>query len=96
MCKNGCCKKGCCGKKISKVLLIVGGFNWGLVGLGMLLNKSWNLVNMIFGSMPTVEGIIYLLVGISAVMLIIGCKCKKCSTGCEGGSCGSMPTEPKM
>jgi hypothetical protein len=97
MCKEGCCKKGCMGKKISKVLVIVGGLNWGLVGIGMMINKSWNLVNMIFGSMPTLEAIIYILVGASAVMLILCCKCKKCIVGkCGGGYCGSMPAEPKM
>ena len=86
------CKKGCICKKIAKILVIFGGLNWGLVGLGLLLNKDWNLVHAILGSMPSLEAIIYLLVGISAVMLIIRCKCKKCS----GGSCATAPVESKM
>jgi uncharacterized membrane protein YuzA (DUF378 family) len=91
MCKEGCCKKSCICKIIAKILVIVGGLNWGLVGLGMLLGKAdaWNLVKMIFGSMPTVEAIVYLLVGIAAIMLIVGCKCKKC----PGGVCSPAPEQ---
>jgi hypothetical protein len=86
MCCNSNCKGCMClTGKISKWLLIIGGLNWGLVGVGMLLNSmsSWNLVYMIFGSMPMIESIVYILVGASAVMYLIGCKCKKCS----GGTC---------
>jgi uncharacterized protein len=80
-CKGG---KGCClGNVIAKVLVIIGGINWGLVGLGMLLGKAnWNVVNLILGSMPVLEAIIYILVGISALMMIFGCKCGKCKGGC--------------
>ena len=79
MCKN--CS--CVGMIIAKVLVIIGGVNWGLVGLGMLLGKAdgWNVVKMIFGSMPVLEGIIYVLVGIGALMMIFGCKCGKCKDG---------------
>ena len=79
--------KGCGPIKIAKWLVIIGGLNWGLVGVGMLLGSSWNLVNLIFGSMPIVEAIIYVLVGIAAVVKIFGCKCKKCDK-CQGGVCG--------
>ena len=76
---------------VAKVLLIVGGVNWGLIGLGMLLGGgmySWNVVSMIFGFMPALEALVYLLVGVSAVMYIFGCRCKKCRTHvCE--SCGT-------
>ncbi len=95
MCKegicSGMCKKGhCTPAVVGKILVIVGGVNWGLVGLGMLLGSmsSWNLVGMIFGSMPVVEAIVYLLVGISAVMMIFGCKCGKCKEMCKDGTCG--------
>lgn len=48
-------------------LVIVGGLNWGLVGLGNLLGAgSWNVVNMVLGSIPTVENVLYVLVGLSA------------------------------
>ncbi len=52
------------------VLLIIGGLNWGLVGLGMIFGgtaDSWNVVHMILGGAPIVEAIVYLLVGIAAV-----------------------------
>jgi uncharacterized membrane protein YuzA (DUF378 family) len=41
---------------------------------------------MLLGSWPMVEGIVYLLVGVSAVMMLIGCKCAKCMTCCTGSS----------
>jgi uncharacterized membrane protein YuzA (DUF378 family) len=97
-CKDGACKEGgckhhhgCTTSLIIKILVIVGGINWGLVGLGMLLgNSGWNVVNMALGSMPKLEAIVYVIVGIAAVMKIFGCKCKKCcgAGGCAGGSCG--------
>jgi hypothetical protein len=70
---------------ITKVLVVVGGVNWGLVGLGMLLgNSSWNVVKMIVGSIPMLEGVVYVLVGVAAVMMIFGCKCGTCKDGvCE-------------
>ncbi len=79
--KGGWC--GCTCSVIMKALVIVGGINWGLVGAGMLAGSmdSWNLVNMLLGSWPMVEAIVYLLVGVAAVASIFGCKCKKCMSG---------------
>lgn len=62
--------------KIYGWLVIIGALNWGLVGLGTLLNTDLNVVNMLVGSMPTVEAVVYLLVGLAGVMkLIKGGKC---------------------
>ena len=47
---------------ISFILLIIGGLNWLLVGLG-----GWDVVAMIFGTMSTVSRIIYILVGLAAI-----------------------------
>lgn len=68
---------------IAKILVIIGGINWGLIGLGMLFGSAanWNVVNMLLGSIPWLEGLVYLLVGIAAVIKIFSCKCKKCSAG---------------
>ncbi|MEN9338128.1 MAG: hypothetical protein RIQ41_442 [Candidatus Parcubacteria bacterium] len=55
---------------IARILVVVGGINWGLVGLGMLMGSSWNLVNMIFGSVPTLEAVVYILVGLAAIKMI--------------------------
>lgn len=46
------------------VLVIVGGLNWGLVGL-----LNFDLVSAIFGKMSPVSRIVYTLVGVSAVYL---------------------------
>lgn len=46
-------------------LLVIGGLNWGLSALG------WNVVNMILGSWPMVENIVYILVGLSAIMVAV-------------------------
>jgi uncharacterized membrane protein YuzA (DUF378 family) len=46
---------------ITLVLLIVGGLNWGLVGL-----LNFDLVAAIFGEMSPLSRIVYSLVGLSA------------------------------
>jgi uncharacterized protein len=56
-------------------LMVVGALNWGLVGLGTLMGSDWNVVNMVLGQWATVEAVVYLLVGLSAVYLLSG-KCK--------------------
>lgn len=56
---------------IAGVLVLVGALNWGLVGLGAFLNTNLNLVNLLLGAWPTVEWIVYLLVGISALIYAI-------------------------
>jgi len=64
-------------KQLSKVLLIVGGLNWGLVGIGNLIGSNWNIVNIIVGSWPTVESLIYVLVGVAAAYKLYGWFTKK-------------------
>lgn len=69
---------------VAWILVMVGGLNWGLVGLGWLMGGSdWNVVHMILGSWPMVEGIVYVLVGLAAVYEIVKHKstCKMCSSG---------------
>lgn len=62
--------------KISFVLVIIGGLNWGLVALGTWINSgNWNVVNLLLGSWPTVENLVYLLVGLGALVIIFGKKC---------------------
>ena len=57
-------------KMIAWWLLIIGGLNWGLVGIGGFAGSNWNVVNIIFGSLPWLEWLIYVLVGLSALWLI--------------------------
>lgn len=54
---------------IAFILVIIGGLNWGLIGLGGFVGADWNVVGMILGSWPTVEWLVYVLVGLSALNL---------------------------
>ena len=47
---------------IASILLIVGGLNWGLVGLA-----DFDLVAALFGEGSTLSRIVYILVGLSAL-----------------------------
>jgi uncharacterized membrane protein YuzA (DUF378 family) len=47
------------------ILVIVGGLNWGLVGL-----LDFDLVAAIFGKMSALSRIVYILVGLAAVYMI--------------------------
>jgi len=51
---------------ITLVLLIVGGLNWGLVGL-----FGFDLVAALFGEMSALSRIVYTLVGASAAWQIV-------------------------
>lgn len=48
------------------VLVIVGGLNWGLVGL-----FNYDLVAQLFGAALVVKNIVYDLVGLSAIYLAV-------------------------
>lgn len=49
---------------IAYVLVIIGGINWGLFAF------NFNLVSLIFGGIPVLATIIYVLVGLSAIYMI--------------------------
>ncbi|OGG68124.1 hypothetical protein A3H77_01475 [Candidatus Kaiserbacteria bacterium RIFCSPLOWO2_02_FULL_56_11] len=68
---------------VAFTLTIIGGLNWGLIGIGAFAGSDWNVVHMILGSWPIVEWIVYVLVGLSALWLAIKHKqdCKYCSVG---------------
>ena len=75
MCNNG--KKTFIGK-LAWILLLVGGLNWGLIGLGMFLNTDLNVVKMILGRWPMIEALVYLLVGVAVLMKMMHRKCATC------------------
>ena len=52
-------------KGIALILVIVGALNWGLVGL-----FDFNLVSAIFGVDSVLTNLVYILVGISAVICL--------------------------
>ncbi|MAF35139.1 DUF378 domain-containing protein [Candidatus Woesearchaeota archaeon] len=47
---------------VTQILVLVGALNWGLVGL-----FDFNLITKILGTVPTVEKVVYVLVGLSAL-----------------------------
>jgi len=50
---------------ITLVLVIIGGLNWGLVGL-----FNFDLVAAVLGGIPILQKIVYILVGLSALYMI--------------------------
>ena len=60
---------------VAWVLLVIGGLNWGLDALG------WNLVNALLGSWPSLVKLVYILVGLSALLELFTHKknCRQCS-----------------
>ncbi|HCI48997.1 MAG TPA: DUF378 domain-containing protein [Holosporales bacterium] len=62
----------CLLKKIATLITVVGGINWGLVGL-----FNYNVVAMLLGDMSTPARAVYGLVGLSA--LYVGFVCLTCS-----------------
>ena len=51
---------------IAMILLVIGGLNWGLVGL-----FRFDLIAAIFGEMSALSRIIYVLVGLAAIYKIV-------------------------
>ena len=54
--------------QLANILLIVGGINWGLVGL-----LDFDVINTVFG-IGTIAKAVYVLVGLSAVYTLVGKK----------------------
>lgn len=79
---------------VAFVFTIIGGLNWGLIGLGGFMAGNWNVVNLLLGNWPAVEWLVYVLVGLSALWLLVMHKkdCKWCSgmMDMQGGGMKSM------
>lgn len=75
----------CSWGSVSMIFVLIGGVNWGLIGVGGFIGSNLNVINLIFGGAPVIEWIIYILVGLAALKLILGCSCK----ACKGGACGA-------
>lgn len=48
------------------ILVIIGGLNWGLVGI-----FNFDLVAAIFGAMSALSRIVYTVVGLSAIYILV-------------------------
>ncbi len=51
---------------IAKILVIIGGLNWGLVGV-----FDYNLVDALFGAGSVGSRVVYIVVGVAALLTII-------------------------
>ncbi len=58
---------------VAFVLVIIGGLNWGLVAI----SPSYDLVALIFGAGSVLSSIVYGLVGVAALVMLIGAFMKK-------------------
>lgn len=52
-------------QKIALIFTIIGGINWGLIGL-----FDFNLVDSVFGTMSMLSRIIYIIVGVCSLINI--------------------------
>lgn len=66
---------------VAYCLMVIGALNWGLVGVGGFAGKDLNLVHALLGAWPTVEWVVYVLVGLAGVWGLLSC------TKCCGGMC---------
>ncbi len=59
---------------IAFILLVVGGLNWGLSAIG------YNVIDMLLGAGSTLAQVVYILVGLSALLILVTHKsdCKTC------------------
>ncbi|MEK7208397.1 MAG: DUF378 domain-containing protein [Patescibacteria group bacterium] len=71
---------------IAFILLIVGGLNWGLVGLG---GEAWNVVALLGDG---VARLVYVLVGLAALVELVTHKkgCLACGRGAAAPVGGAM------
>jgi uncharacterized protein len=73
-------------KKLAWILLIIGGLNWGIIGVAG--------VDVVGFLGEVVSRIVYVLVGLSAVMALFKGKCGKCDSGAShGGGASSGGSE---
>ena len=60
--------------KVANWLLIIGGLNWGLTGVGAFAKTDLNVVKLALGSIAggAIESVVYVLVGLSALWVLKG------------------------
>ncbi|MBI3036650.1 DUF378 domain-containing protein [Candidatus Woesearchaeota archaeon] len=59
---------------VSKWLVVIGGLNWGLVGVGKFVGSDLNVIGMVLGGVAggVVANVVYVLVGLSAAYALMG------------------------
>ena len=56
---------------VAWVLVVIGALNWGLIGLGYFAGADWNVVDMLLGSVPDAQALVYVLVGASGAWMLV-------------------------
>jgi uncharacterized membrane protein YuzA (DUF378 family) len=74
-------------KQIAYVLLLIGGINWGIYGV-----SGYDVVEVLFGQIPMIANLVYVLVGLSSFYIILSrltlCGCNKtCACSCADSKC---------
>jgi len=64
--------------KTAFILVIIGALNWGLIAIGYYMGQDWNVVNLLLGPWAWLEYLVYLLVGLSALLIVFSKKCWNC------------------
>ena len=101
MCMSKSSSKDCAIAVISRVLVAMGGINWGLIGMAALLDNdaNVNLVNLTVGQWPIIEAVVYLTIGLAGVIVLCGCCCTLCSyqgsCKCGKGACACGDKDKK-
>lgn len=57
-------------ERLSIALVTVGAINWGLIGLSEFVGGNLNVVNQALGGFPTVEALVYLVVGLAGLYVV--------------------------
>ena len=57
-------------EKVGHWLVIVGALNLGIVGATGLVGNSLNVINLVLGSVSVLENVVYLLIGLSALLML--------------------------
>ena len=47
------------------ILVMIGGINWLLIGLGGFFGGNWDVVALLLGSWPVVQWLVYIVIGLS-------------------------------
>lgn len=55
---------------LAVALVIIGALNWGLIGLGGILEADLNVIGMLLGTVPVLEYLVYLLIGLAGLYTI--------------------------
>ncbi len=55
---------------LAKIFLIIGGINWGLIGIGLFLKRDFNFLALLSSFYPDLPAILYCVIGAFAIFLI--------------------------